>query len=85
MHKTKLVLALASQSHLSVEIDPSFAVIEVLIKEKKRKKKLSMKKLLWIVYRLFICKTFNKKILEMYLFSFKACHLYYASICLSLY
>lgn len=38
MHKTKLVLALASQSHLSVDIDPSFAVIEVLIKEKKRKK-----------------------------------------------
>lgn len=84
MHKTKLVLALASQSHLSVEIDPSFAVIEVLIKEKKRKK-LSIKKLLWIVYRLFICKTFYKKILKMYLFSFKACHLYYASICLSLY
>lgn len=35
MHKTKLFLALASQLHLSVDIDPSLAVIEVLIKEKK--------------------------------------------------
>lgn len=49
MHKTKLFLALAIQLHLSVDIDPSFAVIEVLIKEKKIKKKLSIKKLLWIV------------------------------------
>lgn len=38
MHKTKLFLALASQLHLSVDIDPSFAVIEVLIKEKKKEK-----------------------------------------------
>lgn len=39
MNKTKLFLALASQLHLSVDIDPSFAVIEVLIKEKKKEKK----------------------------------------------
>lgn len=36
MHKTKLFLALASQLHLSVDIDPSLAVIEVLIKEEKK-------------------------------------------------
>lgn len=39
MHETKLFLALASQLHLSVDIDPSFAVIEVLIKEKIKKEK----------------------------------------------
>lgn len=39
MHKTKLFLALAIQLHLSVDIDPSFAVIEVFIKEKKTEKK----------------------------------------------
>lgn len=36
MHKTKLFLALASQLHLSVDIDPSLAVIEVLIKEEEK-------------------------------------------------
>lgn len=88
MHKTKLFLALAIQLHLSVDIDPSFAVIEVLIKEKKKKKKTIDKEVvvdsLMPIYNVTV-KRFIKKILKMYLFSFKACQLHYASICLSLY
>lgn len=87
MHKTKLFLALASQLHLSVDIDPSLAVIEVLIKEKKKKKNIDKEVVvdsLPLIYTVSV-KRFIKKILKMYLFSFKACQLYYASICLSLY
>lgn len=87
MHKTKLFLALASQLHLSVDIDPSLAVIEVLIKEKKKKKNIDKEVVvdsLPLIYTVSV-KRFIKKILKMYLFSFKACQLHYASICLSLY
>lgn len=84
MHKTKLFLALASQLHLSVDIDPSFAVIEVLIKEKKTIDKEVVVDSLMPIYNVTV-KRFLKKILKMYLFSFKACQLHYASICLSLY
>lgn len=88
MHETKLFLALASQVHLSVDIDPSFAVIEVLIKEKIKKEKTIDKEVvvdsLPPIYNVSV-KRFIKKILKIYLFSFKACQLHYASICLSLY
>lgn len=84
MHKTKLFLALASQLHLSVDIDPSLAVIEVLIKEKKTIDKEVVVDSLMPIYNVTV-KRFIKKILKMYLFSFKACQLHYASICLSLY
>lgn len=88
MHETKLFLALASQLHLSVDIDPSFAVIEVLIKEKIKKEKTIDKEVvvnsLPPIYNVSV-KRFIKKILKIYLFSFKACQLHYASICLSLY
>lgn len=88
MHETKLFLALASQLHLSVDIDPSFAVIEVLIKEKIKKEKTIEKEVvvnsLPPIYNVSV-KRFIKKILKIYLFSFKACQLHYASICLSLY
>lgn len=87
MHKTKLFLALASQLHLSVDIDPSLAVIEVLIKERKKEKNIDKEVVvdsLPLIYTVSV-KRFIKKILKMYLFSFKACQLYYASICLSLY
>lgn len=85
MHKTKLFLALASQLHLSVDIDPSLAVIEVLIKEEKKTidKEVVVDSLMPI-YNVSV-KRFIKKNLKMYLFSFKACQLHYASICLSLY
>lgn len=88
MHETKLFLALASQLHLSVDIDPSFAVIEVLIKKKIKKEKTIDKEVvvnsLPPIYNVSV-KRFIKKILKIYLFSFKACQLHYASICLSLY
>lgn len=77
MHKTKLFLALASQLHLSVDIDPSLAVIEVLIKEKKKKKNIDKEVVvdsLPLIYTVSV-KRFIKKILKMYLFSFKACQL----------
>lgn len=88
MHETKLFLALASQLHLSVDIDPSFAVIEVLIKEKLKKEKTIDKEVvvnsLPPIYNVSV-KRFIKKILKIDLLSFKACQLHYASICLSLY
>lgn len=77
MHKTKLFLALAIQLHLSVDIDPSLAVIEVLIKEKKKKKNIDKEVVvdsLMPIYNVTV-KRFIKKILKMYLFSFKACQL----------